>query len=342
MKIKFLTLFTLFASSVLYAETAIICEDCNTVSAIESFAKSKANHLECSPVFGMDMTCQSRNKVVTFIDANSNQVYKYNVFHESNAPWKVQVEKMILSPDREESFKILMQFVKDANSSIFESSKNINQLISGSSARKPLTSNSTCPEETALSALTNPNTLDSIKTIASIEIGLNLASKNNDLNLNPVKINKSYSFIFKGLSSSILVDSPTRNRSFVVTFEESERPSSRKDFLAYNVNILGYDEQNIPILDFVLSNSSQVAGYTLGGLKGVNGPLEINNECIQKKFEEAINTGVLTKSNTSSSGSSGGIPESSTAGGIPISGAGCQIVDFYQSGMRLYTFRDCR
>jgi hypothetical protein len=345
MKIKLIVFFSLFVCNFVNAETAIICGNCSTESAALSFAKSKTNPLECSPVFGADITCKSRSKIVTFVDANSGQAYKYNVFHESTPPWNVQAEKVALTADRKESFRRLMAFINDTNNSISEASSDIDQLIGILALKSPrgdvsLNSTETCPANTALNTLTNPNTLDFIQERASIEIGTRMISKNNDINLNPVKINNSWSLSFKGLSSTIFADSASRNPSFIVTFNESERVGSRKDFFAYSVNILGFDEQNIPIINFTLSDASRVAGYTLGALKGNNGPLEITNECVQEKFEEAVNAGVLTSRSTPVGGSGGGISESPPDGGGSYQPS-CQIVDFYQSGRRLYTFRLC-
>lgn len=349
MKIKTLACLSLLSSSAVFAETAEICESCGTESEAKSFAKTKANPLECSPVFDPNMTCKSRNKIVTFVDANSGQAYKYNVYHEADYPWNVQADKMTMSPNREESYRILMKFVRDSSRAINQSSTGANQLIgpmnfNSIAGHSSLSSSGSCPSGTALNALTNPNTLDYIKTKASIEIGTRLISDNNDLNLNPVKINNSYSLSFMGLNSTIEADGSTRNPSFVVTFDQSEREGSRKDFLAYSINILGYDEQNLPIVNFKLSNASQVAGYTLGGLKGNNGPLELTNSCVKQKFEEAVNAGVLnpTTSNIGGTGGGGGMPYDPPSGGwsFPTSG-GCKMVEFSQSGRTLYTFRIC-
>ncbi len=350
MKFKILMLLGLLSSSAVHAETAVICESCGTESAAQSFAKSKANPLECSPIFDFEVSCQSQSKIVTFVDANSGQAYKYNVFHERHAPWNVQAERIALSSAQEQSFDVLMKFIRDWNSSVRNASTSAAQLLNSSSI-SPLSdvdflqSSGGCPSDTALSALTNPNTLDEIKTTASLEIGLNLTSKNNDLNLNPVKINKNYSLTFMGIGSTITTEGTTRNPSFVVSFDESERASSRKDFLAYSVNILGYDTQNLPILEFSLSDSSQVAGYTLGGLKGNNGPLQIDNDCIEDRFETAVNQGVLTPQTTSTGGTGGGSnpdPIGSPGGTWSFPSGGCRIVEFFQGGSKLYTFRYCK
>jgi len=348
MKIKIIFFVSLFLCTFVYAETAIICDNCSTESTALSFAKSKANQIECSSAFSSKKTCQSQSKIVTFVDFSSGKAYKYNVFHESTYPWNVKAEKMILTTDRKESFKKLIFFIKDINNSISEASSELGRVVGSSylnSLQKSTYSKSaeTCPVNTALSALTNPNTLDFIQDRASIEIGTRMISKNNDINLNPVKINNSWTLNFKGFNSTIIADGAKRNPSFVVSFNDSERTSSRQDFFAYSVNILGYDEQSIPIINFTLSDSSRVSGYALGALKGNNGPLEITNKCVQEKFEEAVNAGVLTSRATPISGSGGGIPESPSIG----SGSGsyqpsCQIIDFHQNGIRLYTFRLCR
>lgn len=348
-KLILLSFLAIGAAVSVSAETAIVCEDCDNVDSAVAFAKSKANQLECSPMFGFDVSCQSRNKVITFVDANSGQAYKYNVYHDRFPPWDVQADRISLSSDREESFRKLMGFINDTNEAIREASSEFeysagyaNQNYVSASTFSAYSSTDSCPSDTALSALVDPNALDFIKEKASIEIGTRIISRNNDINLNPIKLNNSWSINFRGLSSTIVADSPIRKASFIVTFDESERPSSRKDFFAYSVDILGFDEQNLPIINFTLTDASRVAGYSLGALRGNDGPLKITNECIQEKFEQAVENGILGAKVTTVGGSGGGgLPETPSSGGGGSYQPSCQIIEFSQGGRLLYVFRIC-
>lgn len=163
-----------------------------------------------------------------------NIIFPWKQYSMESSNWKIA-----LSSDREESFRMLMAFVKGSNSSILELSADINQLagtfnFSSSGGEVSLNFSGTCPSGMALSAIKNSNTLDFIKT--SLDCNRN---KNNDFNLNPIKINKSYSLSFRGLNSTIVTGSGNRNRSFVVTFDELERRSSGTYFFAYSINTLG-------------------------------------------------------------------------------------------------------
>ena len=337
-----------------HAATAEICSDCSTEAKAQQFAKSMANPLQCSPVFGQDMSCTSQTKTVLFVDKASGQVYQYQVYHQPAAPWSTQVKRINLHPDQEEGFRILTQFYRDVNSSIVASSKTVaallgthrqnNQTVQNQATVSPQTTD-TCPADTALAALLDPNQLEDIQTNATVQIGTNLLNKNNQINLNPVKINDSYSLTFKGFSSNISATGGNRTPSFAVTFTSTERITSISDYLVYGVSIVGYDLQNMPIINYTLSDASRIAGYSLGALKGQNGPLLIDNSCIQDRLDQAVAQGVVTSVSTPIAGSSGGGGGSSGGtgiGGIPTGGGGgCQIVDFFQGGQRLYTFRIC-
>lgn len=349
MQTKFVALFTLCFSSAAFSETAIICQDCSTESAAESFAKSQANSLQCSEKPGADRVCQSESKIVTFVDHGSGQAYQYKVFHERSYPWEVRVERIPLSSTREESFSLLMDFVKDSNSAIEEASTDFNQLLNKAhmgtvSANKTSVSGDACPEETALKVLTDPNTLDAIKTEASIAIGKQLLSKNNRLNFNPVKINDSYTLSFGGLSSFTAADGAITTPVYIVTFDESERPGRRKDFLAYYVDILAFDAELLPVMRFTLLEESRVAGYQLKNLRGGDGvgSLSIDNACVKQTFEDAVNNQVLTLSTSDAPGSvDDGVPASSGLDWSFPTTSGCGTYTFEQGGLSSYTFRVC-
>lgn len=352
------TIFLIFCSAVYsqvsVADTAEICADCSTEAKAQQFAKTMANPLECTPIFGQDVSCSSQSKVVVFVDKNSGQAYKYNVYHQQTAPWAVQAERIDMHPVQVESFRILTAFYRDVNESIIASSMSVEALLGSNwqsipklQNRSGTTAQSTgnCPTDSALAALLDPNKLSEIRSEANLQIGTNLLSKNNHINLNPVKINDSYSLTFYGFSSNISATGENRTPSFVVDFEKTERQTSISDFLVYTVNILGYNKQNMPVVNFTLSDASRVAGYSLGALKGQNGPLLIDNACIENRLDQAVAQGVITSVSTPIAGSGGGGGSSGTdteTGGIPTGGGGgCKIVDFFQGGQRLYTFRMC-
>jgi len=357
------TIFLIFCSAVYsqvsVADTAEICADCSTEAKAQQFAKTMTNSLQCTPVFGQDVSCSSQSKVVVFVDKNSGQAYKYNVYHQPTAPWAAQAERIDMHPDQVESFRILTAFYRDVNESIIASSMSVEALLgsnwqsipklqnrSGTTAQSSETqATGNCPTDSALAALLDPNKLEDIQTSATVQIGTNLLSQNNQINLNPVKINDSYSLTFKGFTSNISATGTNRTPSFAATFGNTERVTSISDYLVYNVSIVGYDFQDMPIVSYTLSDASRVAGYSLGALKGQNGPLLIDNACIENRLDQAVAQGVITSVSTPIAGSGGGGGSSGTdteTGGIPTGGGGgCKIVDFFQGGQRLYTFRMC-
>lgn len=282
------------------SQTARVCEKCSTEVDAVSYAKSLASRLTCSQTLNGETECYSTQKTVTFVDASSGQSYKYEVFRDSTSPWEIQVKRVPLSRDKEASFKKLMQLIVDANVAISNASTRFNTLVNSASDEfqqvsaisesQPI---SECPSSSALSTLVNPNTLDTIQSRAAIEIGTKLENIDDYRQLNFAKVGHQWSIDFNGLNSTILTEDHHRNKPFIVTFGHSERQSDRKDFFAYSVDIIGFDSQHIPIVDLTLSDASRVAGYSVGALKGTNGPLEITNECVLTQFANAVEQGVL-------------------------------------------------
>ncbi|GEA11989.1 hypothetical protein KUL49_23640 [Alteromonas sp. KUL49] len=282
------------------SQTARVCEKCSAEEAAISYAKSLAPRLTCSLALNGETECYSPQKTVTFVDANSGQSYKYEVFRDSAPPYAVHVKRVPLSRESEASFKTLMQFIVDANAAISNASTRFDALVNSASDEfqqvsaigesQPATE---CPSSSALSTLVNPNTLDTIQSRAAIEIGAKLENIDDYSQLNFAKVGHQWSIDFNGLNSTIVTEGHHRNKLFIVTFGQSERQSDRKDFFAYSVDIIGFDSQHIPIVDLTLSDASRVAGYSLGALKGANGPLEIIDECILTQFANAVEQGVL-------------------------------------------------
>lgn len=338
----------LIATPPVFADSALLCSDCPDPNKAKAFATSMANRLICDQDVGPDISCSSRNKIVTFVDRDSGKAYRYNVYHEPDAPWSVNADRIALSNKMEEGFAVLTKFYRDLGSAITSSSSNISQLshsinnVNNTSYTYAQAKTTNCPAQTALSTIIDASAMQNVEDLARLEIATNLLSKNNDTNLTPIKRNNTYSLTFMGIGLSIIDKVSSRNPSFVVTFDESERNTSLQDYLLFTVDVLGYDANNIPITDFNLSDSSRVAGFTLSRLRGENGPVPIDNECVETRLEEAVNMGLLTVK-TSSVRESGGASGGEDSGvSFPVSGGmGCQIVDFFQGGEHIYTFKIC-
>ncbi|QHJ13857.1 hypothetical protein FX988_04138 [Paraglaciecola mesophila] len=344
---------TLIATPPVFADSALLCTDCSDPNKAKAFATSMASRLICDQDVDPDISCSSRNKIVTLVDRDSGKAYQYNVYHEPDAPWNVNAERIVLSDTIEEGFEVLTKFYRDLNAAITSSSSNISRLsgsinnVNNTSSTFAQAKMTNCPAQTALSTITDASAMQNVEDVARLEIATNLSSKNKNTHLNPIKKNNTYSLNFMGIGLTIIDKANSRPPSFVVTFDESERSTSLQDYLLFTVDVLGYDANNIPITDFNLSDNSRVAGFTLSRLRGENGPVPIDNECVETRLEEAVNMGLLTVK-TSSVGGSGGAGGGADSGGegsgasFPVSGGmGCQIADFFQSGEHIYTFKIC-
>ena len=113
---------TLIATSPVFADSALLCTDCSGPNKAKAFATSMANRLICDQDFGSKKTCSSRNKIVTLVDRDSGKAYRYNVYHEPDAPWNVNADRIALNDNMEEGFAVLTKFYRDLGSAITSSS----------------------------------------------------------------------------------------------------------------------------------------------------------------------------------------------------------------------------
>jgi hypothetical protein len=305
---------------------SILCESCIDLHSAEQVAKSYPPKLQCSPTFNEDLYCASTTAIINLINPIDGKAYSFSVYHKDVAPWDIVAKSEILNNDAKYVYKQVALFHKNLIDSI-DRVITKNTLIE-KSYQITETSSNYCPSDTALNTLSDPNKLERLKSVITAEIGLNLISTENESNLSPRAYSSGYGLAYRGLNYNVNYQPQGRKPVYVKTYTESENNGSLKDALAFFVNILGYDNNRMPIIDLELSNASRVAGFTLSGLKGENGPLTIDNQCIQDKLDQLVNLGVLTMEST------------------PINGGGsfqpnCTIIDFYQSGRHLYTFRKC-
>ena len=107
-----------FSLTALAEKNSIICRDCATVSKAKIFAKKLANPLQCDEVVGPNMNCSSTHKVVTILDFDTGNSYKFNLFRDTNPPWPVKVSSRPLSSADKYGFKRLSDFLKAVEYSI--------------------------------------------------------------------------------------------------------------------------------------------------------------------------------------------------------------------------------
>lgn len=140
----------------------------------------------------------------------------------------------------------------------------------------------------------------------------------------------------------------TRASSYAVTFSQSERTTSLSDVLVFDTNIPAYKSDGMPAGSLTINEgASRVAGFSLAELRGANGPLLIENECLEERFEAAAAMGIISMNTTDIGG--GGTGTGTPPGddnGLPshpggIAGFSCQLIEFFQNGRLMYTFRVC-
>lgn len=318
---------------------AILCESCIDLDSAVQIAKSYSPNLQCSSKFDEDISCWSDTATINLINPVDGKTYSFSVYHKDSAPWEVVAKSSALNSDAKFVYMQAALFHKNLIASIDEVLTQ-NAFVEKSYQMTDASSN-TCPSDTALSTLSDPNKLERLKSVITAEIGMNLISKQNESNLLPRAYASGYGLTYKGLNYNVSHQPQGQKPVYVKTYSESENSGSLKDALLFFVNILGYDSNRMPIVDLELSDASRVAGFTLSGLKGGNGPLTIDNQCIKDKLEQLVNLGLLTMEVTPINGSGGGGGGESGGGSGGSFQPSCTIIKFYQGGRLLYTFREC-
>lgn len=348
MRYLFVLALFLAAPKVLLAKDALICLDCAAVADANAIAKTLANELQCSAQFDPNYNCSSQNKIVTLVDRDTGNTFKFNVYHDQNFPWTVNASELSISSNDRNAFRELAKFWKALGESIANAnaSGNVstNNNTTSSQSTDTNSSNDSCPTDTALQALVDPNQLEHIQSVAMAKIGTGLVERYNESNLQPQQNQETASLNAYGFTYSVSSQANTRLPFYVEGFPNSERPSSVSDYLLFQVTTLAYNANGLPIIAFELSDASRIAGYSLAGLRGKNGPLEIDNQCVKDRLQEAVDNGILTQTSTEISST----PLSSNEGGAlnPDGSVGfsqvCDLIEFYQGGLKRYTFRTCR
>ncbi len=138
--------------------------------------------------------------------------------------------------------------------------------------------------------------------------------------MNPSAANETIS-ISTGLANySVTTAKNGRKATFLVSFENSEivGPRVTDDFLLFDVTILAYTPNNMPVLRFTLNKESRVANTSLSELAGMSGSLSLTNKCQKDKLDKLVEDGDLTKTESSR----GGGPSDGALGGNSDIGGG--------------------
>ncbi len=330
------------------ANNAITCKDCPSSEAAKEFAKTMANELVCSSAFGQGLSCSSQSKFVTILDLPSGNSYKFNVYHDPNPPFLVNAEEWQQYTDSQVAFSELAKFARALENAIITGPQRDNHTLSNS-YQPAQASNATeeCPSDTALATLVDPNAIETLRDKNMLNIATGVMQEydvDNTNGLRPTSTIKSIALVFKGQQFSA---TPAQGRIFaayIEGFENTERPTNIPDYIAFDIAIVGWDIGDRPVGRLDISDSSRVGGFSLSALKGENGPLLIDNECISSQLDNAAAKGIFEKKVTpiSTVGNPASIGNESGGSSGGVIQQQCEIIDFYQGVVRKYTYRKCK
>lgn len=334
--IKTILLVVPFLALAVNAKTAMICLKCQNPVQAQAAAIEQANFAQC--IHGLH--CDTGSKEVTLVDFKTEELYKFNLYREKVSPWKTRVETVAIGPDESYALTSLIKFYKALQSTIRDASDNSSSNFAANyNANSVIAS---CPQNTALVTLLDPNKLRELSSLATLAIASDLASKSDQYHLNAKTDGNTATLSYKGIGYSINLDERSNSLTagiagipaFTQTFTESERKTPLNDYLAFNVSIIGYSDKNLPLVNFTLNDAARVGGYSLAGLKATHGPLLIDNDCIKNHFAKAVRSGIFTSKHIPLTGAGLNANAPSQAGN-------CRVSDFYHSGLKVYSFREC-
>ncbi|WP_018982148.1 hypothetical protein [Salinimonas chungwhensis] len=295
--------FSAFSLNAFAVKSAIFCRDCDTLPKASEFAQYLADLPICEISVPESANCVSSQwQSTTIVDIESGNAFNFS-FHEphtENASPKIKYFR--LSAQDIDGYRQLTGFVRAAEDSVRKASGKLIKISSGMQPKTAQTTTSVaverCPTDTALSALLNASQMEQIHHAAFIRISTELSQRSGTERLEgtigpekaAVTINDN-----RYLGSFAHTTPP---HVYYIYFENTERSSPIQDYLAYHVEIIAPGMNKLPTMTFNLIDDSRVAGYTLGGLKGENGPLLIENDCIVEKFKGAVSRGQLLETKT--------------------------------------------
>ncbi|MBZ9613089.1 hypothetical protein [Rheinheimera maricola] len=321
------------------AQNAYFCHECNNVTTAQTQALQYAPELRCDsepillPELGEEITaCSSDIKRVILVNpTDKTKVYAFNVGHNPTSPYRTFVEPDTLGSAEKSQFSEISQLYQHVSQAISQS-----QQISVTSTQSQgisMAFASSCPQDTALDVLTDPQKMENLKIRARIAIGTRLGDGQN-IDLSRVRWD-GLGMHYGGVSVHWSIT--TNQLVYAKSFEVSEVSSSVTDVLVFKLEYLGVDSSNnLPLLNFELNHSSIAAGMTLSGLQGQFGALTITDECILERLEQLNTQGEFRDG----MGNPVDFNNSNSGGTAADDSPDLCIYDFYNSrGERQYTFR---
>ena len=294
---------------------AFFCKQCTSKEVARTIAKNEyINPKKCYPEdpnrpMSIDnMICGSVQKNVVLVNPVTKTVYSFLLGHSKVAPtFSAQALDRTLTQDQIEGYQAVVDYNEALSYAIsniqnYEANNIQNTMVFNS---VPMTSSSdTCPDNTALSMLVDPNKMNHLKELMNLSLMFNLEGAptgevvnriNNSGRVSPSSVGVN----LNGVSYNVKYTEETKKPVLIWEFEQSEKESSFKDGLVFDYEIYLYDSNGAPRTRYtVIDEASRVAGMTLSALKGSDtGPALIDNECTLDKLAELNETGAFTNSN---------------------------------------------
>lgn len=330
---------------------AFFCKQCTSKEVARTIAKNEhINPKKCypenpnRPMSFDNMICGSVHKDVVLVNPDTKAVYSFLLGHSKVAP---MFSALALDRELNQSQIEGYQAVVDYNAALNYAVSNIQNHTVYKNGSNYISSSESCPDDTALSILVDPNKMELLKDLMTTSLMLNLKNSPTSGVLDAMDdsgrvATNSVGINFRGVNYSLQYTEQTKKPFIVWEFEQSEKVSSFKDALVFNIEFYAYNSNNVPLIRYsVVDEASRAAGMSLSSLKGSEfGPSIIENASTLDKLAELNETGTFTNSNGGTLGFNGsGGATNTVINGVGGSGATCTVVFVQQGTGDSYTFR---
>ncbi|AXV66069.1 hypothetical protein D0907_12700 [Pseudoalteromonas lipolytica] len=326
---------------------AFFCKQCTSKDIARTIAKNEyVNPKKCypedpnRPMNDANMICSSVQKNVVLVNPDTKAVYSFLLGHSNVAPiFPTLALDMTLSQNQIEGYQAVVDYNAALNYAVsnIQNYKAINsQYLMTFNAKATRTSSSaSCPDNSALSIIVEPNKINQLKELMNLSLMFNLESSpsadvldriNNSGRVSSTSVGVN----LMGVNFTVQYTDETKKPTLIWEFEQSEKESSFKDGLVFDYEIYLHDSNGAPRARYtIIDEASRVAGMTLSALKGHDaGPSVIDNECTLDKLAELNETGMFTNSNGDVLGFNGSDGATNTVINGAGSGRTCTI--FFQ------------
>lgn len=320
-------------------EFGIICTNCNNAQQANVEARTKEPALKCAspnpeiPVDVDNALCTSNPRLVVVINPITRQTFGFQLSHQQTSPWALTTVPVLLTEDQKTGYLQTADFARDFLQAVSRANQGVQQLttpISQTVTTVDTATTASCPNNTALSILVDANKMLEFKNLATWNLSVNLGGNVQSYFNQSAKIDSvGFHATYKGQGFNIGWSREAMQPVYIKTFSQSERVTSFADVLVFDMELKGFNNNHMPIIDFKLNDASRVGGYPVSSLRGIDGPIKITDPCVLEKLKLLKQQGEFQNPQGGASPFGSGLPPSPPSSGVDT----CTVLFFQWSSI---------